>query len=179
MSITERLLVPALLVLSWTVFSGHCFADSGVDFRDSEGAFSGMSADFEGFAAATLTRSAASSGSFVAEGYSKSGIPGGVLFIGNFSGPLTWVITNHTAGTHSYTLTGPVSGTMDEKTADGIASKLAISTGREHFNGSPRVDGDDDDVRSSSVPEPSTLGLFGMGTFLLAGELRRRGLVSR
>jgi hypothetical protein len=67
---------------------------------------------------------------------------------------------------------------MDEKTADGMASKLTISAGREHFNGSPKVDGDDD-VRSSSVPEPSTLGLFGMGTFLLASELRRRGHVSR
>lgn len=179
MSVTERFLVPALLLLSWTIFSSQCFGDSGVDFRDSGGTFSGMNADFEGFAAETLTRSAASSGRFVAEGYSKSGIPGGVLFIGNFSGLLTWVITNLTNETHNYTLTGTVRGTMDEKTADGMASKLTISTGREHFNGSPKLDGDDDDVRSSSVPEPSTLGLFGMGTFLLAGELRRRGRVSR
>jgi hypothetical protein len=178
MSITERLLAPSLLLLLWTVFSGQGFADSGVDYRNSEGTFSGMNADFEGLGPATLTHSGASGRSFVAEGHSQSGIPRGVLFIGNFSGPLAWVITNFSNGTHNYTLTGLVRGAMDEKTADGMASKLTISAGREHFNGSPKVDGDDD-VRSSSVPEPSTLGLFGMGTFLLASELRRRGHVSR
>ena len=176
MSVTEKLLLPTLLLLSWTIFSGQSLADSGVDRRDSEGAFSGTGAVFEGFAAETLTHGAATGRSF-ADGYSKSGIPGGVLFIGSFSGPLNWVITNLN-GTHNFTLTGLVRGTMDEKTADGMASKLKFSTGREHFNGSPKVDGDDD-VRSSSVPEPSTFGLFGMGTFLLAGELRRRGRVSR
>jgi len=178
MSITGRVLVPTLLLLSWTVFSGQSFADSGVDFRNSEGTFSGTNADFEGFAAETLTHSAASGRSFAAKGLTKSGTPGDVLFIGNFSGPLTWVITNLTNGTHNYTLTGMVRGTMDEKTADGMASKLTIGTGREYFNDSPRVDGDDD-VRSSSVPEPSTFALLGMGAFLLSGELRRRGRVTR
>jgi hypothetical protein len=71
-----------------------------------------------------------------------------------------------------------VRGTMDENTADGMASKLTISTGREYFKGSPTVDGDDG-VRSSSVPEPSSFALLGMGTFILAGELRRKGRVIR
>ena len=176
MSTTGRFLLSTLLLLSWTVFSGQSVADSGVDFRDSERTFSGTNAVFGGFAAETLTH--ASGRSFRADGSSKTGTPGGVLFLGNFSGPLAWVITNLTNGTHNYTLTGLARGSVDEKTPDGMASKLTISTGKEYFDGSPRVDGDDD-VRSSSVPEPSTFGLFGMGTFLLAGELRRRGRVSR
>jgi hypothetical protein len=189
MSITGRSLAPALLLFSWMAFASQSFADSGIDLKTSEGALSGTDADLsssgsilasvERFAPGILTPAAASGGrSFAADGYGLNGIPHGMLFFGTFSGPLTWVITNLTNETHNYTLTGMVRGTMDEKTADGMTSQLTISTGREYFNGSPRVDGDDD-VRSSSVPEPSTLGLFGTGTFLLAGELRRRGRVSR
>jgi hypothetical protein len=179
MSTTGRLLSSTLLFLSWTVFSSQSFADSGVDFRNSEGTFSGANAGFEGFATGISTPATASGGrSFALDGDGLNGIPHGMLFFGTFSGPVTWVITNFTNETHNYTLTGLARGTMDEKTADGVASKLTISSGSEYFNGSPRVDGDDD-VRYSSVPEPSTFGLFGMGTFLLAGELRRRGRVSR
>ena len=179
MSTTGRLLLSTLLFLSWTLFSGQSFADSGVDFRNSEETFLATNAGFEGFATGISTPATASGGpSFALDGDGLNGIPHGMLFFGTFSGPVTWVITNLTNETHNYTLTGLARGTMDEKTADGMASKLTISTGREYSNGSPRVDGDDD-VRSSSVPEPSTFGLFGMGTFLLAGELRRRGRVSR
>jgi hypothetical protein len=179
MSTTGRLLLSTLLFLSWTVFSGQSFADSGLDFRNSEGTVLATNAGFEGSATGISTRATASSGrSFALDGYGLNGIPQGMLFFGTFSRPVTWVITNLTNETHNYTLTGLVRGTTDEKTGDGMASKLTISTGREYFNGSPRVDGGDD-VRSSSVPEPSTFELFGMGTFLLAGEIRRRGRVSR
>ena len=189
MSITGRSLASALLLFSWMAFASQSFADSGIDLRTSESALSGTDAGLsssgsiltsvERFATGILTPATASGGpSFAADGYGLDRIPRGMLFFGTFSGPLTWVITNLTNETHNYTLTGTVRGTMDEKTTDGMASKLTIGTGREYFNGSPRVDGDDDG-RSSSVPEPSTFALLGMGTFLLAGELRRRGRVTR
>ena len=173
MSITGRSLAPALLLLTLgMVISSRSFADSGVDFSNREGAFSGADADlsssgpilgdFEGFASGTLTRGTASGGrSFATDGYGMNGIPHGMLFFGTFSGPLTEMVRR----------------TMNEKTAEGMDSKLTIGTGRAYFNGSPRVDSDDD-VRSSSVPEPSTFALLGIGVLLLSGELRRRGRVT-
>jgi hypothetical protein len=170
MSITGRSLAPALLLFSWMAFASQSFADSGIDLRNSEGTFSGTDGDFassgsirrgvEGFGILTPAR-ATGGRSFAADGYGLNGIPHGMLFFGTFSGQLT----------------GMVRGTMNEKTADGMDSKLTIGTGREYFNGSPRVDGDDN-VRSSSVPEPSTLALLGIGSFILAGELRRKGRVT-
>ncbi len=190
MSITGRSLAPALLLLTLgMVISSRSFADSGVDFSNSEGAFSGKDADLsssgpiltgiENFANCILTPGTASGGrSFAADGYGMNGIPHGMLFFGTFSGPLTWVITNLTNETHNYTLTGPIIGTTSGQTIGGTASKLTISTGRGYFNGSPTVDGDDG-VRSASIPEPSTFGLLGMGSIILAGELRRKGRSTR
>jgi hypothetical protein len=151
-------------------FASQSFADRGIDLRNSEGTFSGTDVDLassgsiltgiEGFG--ILTPAKASGGrSFAADGYGLNGIPHGMLFFGTFSGQLT----------------GMVRGTMNEKTAEGMDSKLTIGTGRAYFNGSPRVDSDDD-VRSSSVPEPSTFALLGIGVLLLSGELRRRGRVT-
>ena len=190
MSITGRSLAPALLLLSLgMVISSRSFADSGVDFSNSEGAFSGSDADLsssgpilarvEGFTNGILTPGTARGGrSFATDGYGLNGIPHGMLFFGTFCGPLTWEITNLTNETHNYTLTGPVTGTTSRQTTGGAASKLAISTGRGYFRGSPTVDVEDG-VRPASVPEPSTFALLGMGTFILAGELRRKARVTR
>ncbi len=54
----------------------------------------------------------AAGGSFTIDGNGSSGVPNGVLFSGSFSGPVTWTLTTLANGTHNYTLTGIVVGTM-------------------------------------------------------------------
>ena len=55
------------------------------------------------FAAAAASRSS---------GNGTNGIPNGVIFNGSFDGPVTWTLITLANGTHNYTLTGSVTGTM-------------------------------------------------------------------
>lgn len=111
-------------------------------------------------------------GSFTVTGNGSGGIPNGVLFSGSFSGPTTWTLVKLSNGTHSYTLTGVVTGWMGGTAVNGVAVQLTVNTGAGYFNGSVAVSGGDTTV--TSVPEPSTLGLMGTGALSLAGVLRRR-----
>jgi hypothetical protein len=120
----------------------------------------------------------ASGGTFTIDGNGTGGLPNGVLFSGTFSGPVTWTLTTLANGTHNYTLTGVVTGTMSGSTVNGVSVQLTINTGRGFFNGSTTISGGDTTV-AASVPEPSTLALFGGGTFALAGLLRRRAFALR
>lgn len=115
----------------------------------------------------------AAGGSFTITGNGTSGIPDGVLFSGSFSGPATWSLTTLANGTHNYTLTGVVSGTMGTTAVTGVTVQLTINTGKGFFNGSTSVSGGDT-VVSSSIPEPASVFLFGTGTLGLAGLARRR-----
>ena len=120
----------------------------------------------------------AGGGAFTVEGNGRNGIPSGGLFSGTFLGSSKWVITNLDNGTHNYTLTGEVSGMMGGKTVDRVTMELTINTGKGYFNGSTPISGGDT-VVSSSVPEPSAFALFGTGTFVLAGALRRKARATR
>ena len=113
----------------------------------------------------------AAGGSFTVNGNGSDGLPNGVVFSGWFSGPATWTLMNLSNGTHGYTLTGVVTGTMGGITVTGVAVQLTVNTGVGYFNGSVNISGGDTAV--GSVPEPSTLGLFGTGAIGLAGVLRR------
>ena len=117
----------------------------------------------------------AGGGTFTIDGNGSSGIPDGVLFSGSFSGPVTWTLTTLANGTHNYTLTGTVSGTMGGVNVNGVTVQLTINTGKGFFNGSTTIAGGDTAV-STSVPEPSTLAMFGTGTLGLAGLLRKKAL---
>jgi hypothetical protein len=112
-------------------------------------------------------------GTFTIDGNGSSGIANGVLFSGSFSGPVTWTLTTLANGTHNYTLTGVVTGMMGGKSVDGVTVQLTINTGKAFFNGSTLISGGDTSI-SSSVPEPSTLALFGTGIIGLAGRLRKK-----
>jgi hypothetical protein len=95
------------------------------------------------------------------------------LFSGTFSGSVTWTLTTLANGTHNYTLTGVVSGTMGSVDVNGVSVQLTVNTGKGFFDGSTTISGGDTTL-STAVPEPSTLALFGTGAFAFVGAARRK-----
>lgn len=129
------------------------------------GALSGGSLDMGGTFAA--------GGSFTIDGNGSNGVPSGTLFTGSFSGPVTWTLLPLSNGTHNYTLTGVLTGTMNGAPVNGVSVQLTINTGTEFFNGTVMIGGGDTTI-VGSVPEPSSIALFGTGMVGLAGMLRRK-----
>ena len=114
----------------------------------------------------------AAGGTFTIKGNGSSGIPNATIFSGTFSGPVTWTLVTLANGTHNYTLTGVVSGTLGTNFhTDGVTLQLTINTGRGFFNGSTTISSGD---TSMSVPEPGTLGLLGTGLVGIAGAMHRK-----
>lgn len=97
----------------------------------------------------------------------------GSLFSGTFVGPLSWQLVTLANGTHNYTLTGVVSGTANGVAADGVTVQLTINTGKGFFDGSTMISSGDTSV-VASVPEPSSLALFGTGILSMFEMLRRK-----
>ena len=115
----------------------------------------------------------AGGGSLTVDGTETNSAADGVLFAGAFSGPLTWTLTTLANGTHNYTLTAVVTGTMGSTPVPGVTVQLTVDTGKGLFNGSTSIAGGDTTV-SSSVPEPSTLALLSTGLLAMGGGVRRR-----
>jgi PEP-CTERM motif len=114
----------------------------------------------------------AAGGSFEVDSNGTGGLSGGTLFSGTFSGPVTWTLTTLANGTHNYTLTGVITGTMSGMTVDGVSVQLTVNTGKSLFSGSALISGGDTTV--ASVPEPSSMALLGTGALALAGLARRK-----
>src|SRR6266568_5123682 len=112
-----------------------------------------------------------SGGSFVITGNGTGGIPNGTIFTGSFTGPVTWTLVTLANGTHNYTLTGAVSGTLGTFSTNGVTVQLTINTGKGFFNGSTQISSGDTNI---VVPEPGTLTLLGTGLISLAGAVRRK-----
>jgi len=114
-------------------------------------------------------------GSFTVNGNGMNGIPNGVLFSGTFTGTSTWTLATLSNGTHNYTLMGEVDGTAGGMSVNAFTEQLTINTGKGFFDGSTTIAGGDTSVVAvASVPEPSSLALFGTGTLALGALLRRK-----
>jgi PEP-CTERM motif len=119
----------------------------------------------------------ASGGTFTITGNGTGGLPTGVIFSGTFSGSVTWTLATLANGTHNYTLTGVVTGTMGGMNVNGVTVQLTINTGKGFYSGSTLISGGNTTIESS-VPEPSTLVMFGTGGLSMLGMLRRKVLAS-
>ena len=134
----------------------------------STGALSGGSMQMGGTFAA--------GGSFTITGNGSNGVPTGTIFAGTFSSPATWTLVTLANGTHNYTLTGVVAGTLGSNFyTNGVTVQLTVNTGRGFFNGRTHISSGDTNV---VVPEPGSLSLLGTGLLGLAGVIRRKLKVS-
>ena len=126
----------------------------------------------------TMGGTFAAGGTFTINGNGTNGIPNGVLFSGTFSSPVSWTVTTLANGTHNYTLTGTLTGRMGTTSVNAVTVQLTINVGKGYFDGSTMISGGDTTI-GASVPEPSTLALFGSGIIGLAGLARRKSLKTR
>ena len=198
---SARFLAPALFVLSSLTVPVASFADSSVDYSNAGGTLTGSNSGFSlsnstliavigpsgmvtgdlgtvSFTTGALTSGnlqtggiLAAGGTFDITGNGSNGVPNGTLFSGSFSGPVTWAMTTLGNGTHNYTLTGAIAG--NGQAVAGVTVQLTINTGMGFFAGSTSIAGGDTTI-VGSVPEPSTVAMFGTGVVGLLGLVRRK-----
>jgi hypothetical protein len=115
-------------------------------------------------------------GTFTVQTDGFGGLGSGTLFSGSFNGPVTWTLITLQNGTHNYVLTGVLSGTINGINVDGVSVQLTVNTGKGFFNGSTTIASGNTALSPTAVPEPSTLGFFGIGLFGLGAAVRRKTL---
>lgn len=147
-----KLLASAALSIG---LASTAFAHNSPDFRDTDGTL------MAGYKAA-------------------AGFPNGVIFSGNFVGPVSWTLTTLGNGTHHCALTGVLTGMTGGAAINAITVQFTINTVNMDRgpDGSATISGGETN-REESVPEPSTLALLGTGSLALLGVMRRRSGATR
>jgi PEP-CTERM motif len=120
----------------------------------------------------------AGGGSFSMMGNGSNGLPHGVIFHGQFSGPVTWTANfvptgNAGMGAWFYTLSGSVAGTLSNGQSFSANVKFStrdVAQGQQYSSVANLNNG----AGAVTVPEPGTLGLLASGLFGLAVVVRRR-----
>jgi hypothetical protein len=111
--------------------------------------------------------------SFVVIGRGNYGQPKGTIFNGSFVGPIMWTLTSPPGAKNlTFTLSGTIQGMLyDGRMVSGttvqniytINGQLAQGIGHIKVGSTPLA-----------VPEPATLGMFGVGLVALGGMFRRK-----
>ena len=111
--------------------------------------------------------------SFVVIGKGNYGQPKGTIFNGSFVGPIMWTLTSPPGAKNlTFTLSGTIQGMLyDGRMVSGttvqniytINGQLAQGIGHIKVGSTPLA-----------VPEPATLGMFGVGLVALGGMFRRK-----
>jgi hypothetical protein len=114
----------------------------------------------------------AGGGSFTITGNGTNGIPNGTIFSGSFNGPVTWSLVTLSDGTHQYTLSGVLVGSLEGEATNGVTLQLTVNTGTGYFNGSTTLSSGDTNIQLA--PEPGALMLMGTGLVGMAGLVRRQ-----
>jgi hypothetical protein len=120
----------------------------------------------------------AGGGSFSMVGNGSNGLPKGVIFKGQFNGPVKWVASfdpkaGGGAGRWYYSLSGSISGTLStgQRLSGNIQFRSNDVARGQRFSDAANLSGG---VGSVTVPEPGTLGLLASGLFGVAVLVRRR-----
>ena len=120
----------------------------------------------------------AAGGTFTISTNGSDGLFNGVIFTGTFAGPVFWQEIPLANGTHSYVLSGAVSGTwFNGKSVDGVTIQLTLNT-KGFFDESLQVGSGNtlisgNGIRVTATPEPGTISMMGTGLLMLGGMLRR------
>ncbi|HUB02462.1 MAG TPA: PEP-CTERM sorting domain-containing protein [Terriglobales bacterium] len=114
--------------------------------------------------------------SFVISGAGNYGVPRGVIFQGTFVGPIDWTMVAANNYFHEYQLTGKIQGMLwTGRTVSGTTTQTIYT----YWN-QLKVDHQGNinfGTTHLATPEPGTLGLLGTGLVMIAGFLRRKGMV--